>query len=106
MLLKLANTGAHKNLEEVVVSSERYQRKITWKQSVEQLASQFKDTIILHRAINMRDSAKSGKKSVKRIEELEFQRSILIPKEYREQDIPEYFGSSCKSVGKLMSFRR
>lgn len=91
MLLKLANTGAHKNLEEVVVSSERCQRKITWKQSVEQLASQFKDTIILHRTINMRDSAKSGKKSVKRIEELEFQRSILIPKEYREQDIPEYF---------------
>lgn len=91
MLLKLANPGAHKNLEEVVVSSERCQRKITWKQSVEQLASQFRDTIILRRTINMRDSAKSDKKSIKSIEELEFQRSILIPKEYREQDIPEYF---------------
>ena len=39
----------------------------------------------------MRDSAKSGNKNVKRIEELEFQRNILIPKEYREQDIPQYF---------------
>lgn len=91
MLLKLANPGAHKNLEEVVVSSERCERKITWKQSVEQLESQSKDNMILHRAINMRDSTKSSKKSVRRIEELEFQRSILVPKEYRGQDIPEYF---------------
>ena len=91
MLLKLANPGAHKNLEEVFVSSERCQRKITWKQSVEQLASQFRDIIILRRTINMRDSAESGKSNVKKIEEIEFQRSILIPKEYREQDIPEYF---------------
>lgn len=93
ILVKLANPDSSKNLQELAVYSQRCQRRITWKQSVAWIPSSNKTIRVLRRTISMNDSnhAQAPLKRVKKLEEIEFQKTFLIPSEYREQNIPSYF---------------
>jgi len=87
-LLKLARPGTRKSLREVIVSSAREERRIVWKQSVEQLASQRRGFTLLARRTSMTDTGSSGRDVV---EELEWQRGVELPRELRDAHIPGYF---------------
>ncbi len=87
-LLKLAQPGARKSLREVVVSSLREERRITWRQTVKRLGSPFRGGRALMRRISMTDTELNSRDL---IEEVEWQRRIELPHNFRDEHIPGYF---------------
>ena len=87
-LLKLANHGTRKSLRSVTVSSARVRRQIVWKQRVKPLPSSQRGVSLLARRITMTDS-KFGKSEI--VEELEWQKRLKLPDEFRHQRVPGYF---------------
>ena len=87
-LLKLAHHGTGKSLECVTVSSERYNRRIVWKQKVRQLPSSERGTTILARRITMADTESGTTQSE---EEIEWQKRFELPAEFRREQVASYF---------------
>ena len=87
-LLKLSEPRRRKSLEEVTVSSERLNRRITWKQSTKQLPLALKGFRLLARRISMTDTAREKREA---IEEHEWQRLVEIPHTFADSDIPGYY---------------
>jgi hypothetical protein len=91
ILMKLAQPQAPKSLRQVEISSERCDRFLVLKQTVAVLSQQ-KGLTIVRRAIHLDDSRLSDSQVNRHtIEEVEFQRTILLPQQYRDQAIPGYF---------------
>ncbi len=101
-LLKLAQPGAVKSLRDVIVSSAREERRITWRQRVEQLASPKRGVTLLVRRITMIDS-KLGRTEA--VEELEWQRKFELPEKFREERIPGYFRERASRIRIGVSLR-
>ncbi|MCY3856229.1 MAG: DUF3883 domain-containing protein [Rhodospirillales bacterium] len=87
LLLKLAQPGTRKGLRNVSVVSVRTGRHIRWTQSVRRVRSA-RETMLFVRRITMTDS-KSGSREL--MEEYEWQKSVALPPEFRQQRVPGYF---------------
>jgi len=107
VLIKLANPESSKSLQELVVSSKRCQRRIAWKQVVAKLSSSSHNARVLHRTITMKDYRNNGRfaKHVQKLEEIEFQKSFLVPQEYRHLNIPSYFRIAGGRIRLTLSMR-
>ncbi|HBB98592.1 MAG TPA: hypothetical protein DC054_24680 [Blastocatellia bacterium] len=86
-LLKLADVILPNSLREMVVSSSRHERTINWEQTVRRLASPARGVTLLSRRVQMVDS----KGPDQTMEELEWQRSVTLPREFDVRLIPGYF---------------
>src|SRR5258708_6639086 len=90
-VMKLAQPQVPKSLRQVEISSIRCNRLLVLKQSVK-IISQQKGITVIQRTIQLTDSnASSSHESKRRIEEIEFQKIISLPPQYREQMIPGYY---------------
>lgn len=90
-LMKLAQPGVRKSLRQVEISSIRCERSLVLKQSVRSLSQQ-KGITAVRRTIHVVDSKPSDSQaSGHTIEEIEFQRVIPLPQQYRDQTIPGYY---------------
>ena len=86
-LIKLADHGKRKSLREVIVTSDRHSRRISWKQSVQKLPANRRGVTLLHRRVSVMDNHSDRFA----IEELEWQRALPIPGHFSNQRIPGYF---------------
>ena len=90
-VMKLAQPQTPKSLHLVEISSKRCDRSQVLKQSV-RVISQHKGITAVRRTIHLTDSEPIGSRSPRTtIEEIEFQRVISLPPQYRNQDIPGYY---------------
>ena len=107
MLIKLANPGYSKSLQELVVSSRRCHRRIIWQQSVVTIPSFNRRVKALHRTITMKDTQRTeqSSKHVQKLEEVEFEMSLRIPERFQQQNIPEYFRVSGGRIRLALSIR-
>ena len=92
-LIKLAQPNSPKSLRELVVSSERCNRRIRWSQSATKVNASIKNVVGVHRQIRVTDSPLdgSGKRHQQTVEEIEFQKYLDIPSEFRNETFPSYF---------------
>ena len=92
-VIKLAQPGTRKNLQELVVTSERCQRKLAWKQQVNVLPCRQRGVRLLHRIIRSQDTKVFDDRPRFRqaMEELEFQTILSSPKGFESQRVPGYF---------------
>ena len=92
-LIKLAQPNSTKSLRELVVSSERCNRRIRWSQSATKVNTSIKNIVGVHRQIRVTDSPLdgSGKRHRQAVEEIEFQKYLDIPSEFRDETFPSYF---------------
>ncbi len=87
-LIKLGEVKSRKNLREVIVTSERLSRVLSWKQATKQLPKAPKGYRLMIRKGTMSDTDSEKKK---RVEELEWQRLVEIPPHYSRSNFPGYF---------------
>lgn len=109
MLIKLANPGSSKSLQEVIVSSKRCGRRLVWKQSVSGIPSSSTQKFkIFNRTATMRDSGKPGVSSThtKKLEEIEFQKNLRVPEEFKQHKIPGYFRTVGGRIRLALSLRQ
>ena len=92
-LIKLAQPNSPKSLRELVVSSERCNRRIRWSQSATRVNAFNKNVVGVQRQIRVTDSPfdGSGKRHQHTVEEIEFQKYLDIPTELRNETFPNYF---------------
>ena len=92
-LIKLAQPNSPKSLRELVVSSERCNRRIRWSQSATRTSTFNKDVVGVQRQIRVTDSPLdgSGKRHQRTVEEIEFQKYLDIPVEFQNETFPSYF---------------
>ena len=92
-LVKLAQPNSPKSLRELVVSSERCNRRIKWSQSATRVSTFNKDVVGVQRQIRVTDSTPdgSGKRHQRTVEEIEFQKYLDIPTEFENETFPSYF---------------
>ena len=92
-LVKLAQPNSPQSLRELVVSSERCNRRIKWSQSATRVSTFNKDVVGVQRQIRVTDSAPdgSGKRHQRTVEEIEFQKYLDIPTEFENETFPSYF---------------
>ena len=107
ILVKLARPGSSKSLQELVVTSERCNRRIRWVQSATTLPSSARNVTALRRVVSVFDGPLEGPGSRRRrtMEELEFQKNVDLPQEYRGQTFPSYFKSSSSRIRIGVSLR-
>lgn len=90
-VMKLAQPHTPKSLHLVEISSKRCDRSQVLKLSV-RVISQHKGITAVLRKIHLTDSKPNGSRSpLATLEEIEFQRVISLPPQYRNQDIPGYY---------------
>ena len=92
-LLRLARPKSTKTFRELVVSSERCDRRINWVQSATEFVTSAKNVVGIHRKIRVKDSSFNGESIHQRqtFEEIEFQKSFAIPQQLQGNDFPGYF---------------
>jgi hypothetical protein len=91
-LVKLAQPGSRPSLRKVTVSSARQDRVLVWRQKVRFIRRHRLRGPVLERTIELRDGAVSAEPPiVKKITELEYQRSFVVPSEFRSRIFPNYF---------------
>ena len=92
-LIKLAQPNSPKSLRELVVSSERCNRRIRWSQSATRVNTSVKNVVGVERQIRVIDSQldDSGKRHRRTVEEIEFQKYLDITRELRDETFPSYF---------------
>ena len=106
-LIKLARPGSSKDLRELVVTSERCNRSIRWVQSATTLPSSARNVTVLHRVVRVFDGPLDGSGSSRQqtMEEIEFQKNVELPQEYRGQTSPSYFKTSSSRIRIGVSLR-
>jgi hypothetical protein len=87
-LMKLAQPGARKSLEEIAVLSERHSRQLTWRQTVKRIPCPDRSVTAIKRQIRVSDSQLQ---KLTTLEEIEWQRVYDVPDRYHSQGIPGYF---------------
>ena len=92
-LIKLAQPNSPKSLRELVVSSDRCKRRISWSQSATKVNTSIKNVVGVQRQIRVVDSPldNGGKRHRQTVEEIEFQKYLDIPSEFRDETFPSYF---------------
>lgn len=89
-LVKLALPGARAGLRQVSLRSTRIGRSLDWKQKAEAVRSNMKGVTVTSRAGRLVDVA-AGTRSSRAFEEMEFIKSVEVPREYADRNIPAYF---------------
>jgi len=87
-MMKLAQHNTVRSLNELIVSSERCERRIVWKQSMEQLRCRYPGIKVLKRTVRVSDTRTTRPQI---LEEVEWQKVYSIPPEFSDQTIPGYF---------------
>ena len=89
------------------VTSKRCGRQLVWNQSVKQIVARGLKGTLLRRRIRTDDSGDGTEQpaSPQTIEELEFQRVLSIPTEFRQRNIPAYFVLPARRIRMALSFR-
>ena len=92
-LIKLAQPNSTKSLRELVVSSERCNRRIRWSQAATRTSTFNKGVVGVQRQIRVTDSALdgSGKRRQGTVQEIEFQKHLVLPAEFQNETFPSYF---------------
>ena len=106
-LIKLARPGSSKSLHELVVASERCNRRLRLVQSITTLPNSARNVTTLRRVVRVFDGPLEGPGSSRRrtIEEIEFQKNVVLPQEYRNQTFPSYFKASNSRIRLGLSLR-
>ena len=104
-LIKLANPGRKRGLTRVSVSSERCGWRLEWRQSVSPVVARGLKGNLLRRSSRTRDNKVEQPARRQVIEELEFQRVLCIPAEFRQRNIPAYFVLPARRIRLALSFR-
>ena len=106
-LIKLANSRGRHSITNVRVTSKRCGRQLVWSQSVKQMVARGLKGTLLRRRIRTDDSSDGTEQpaSPQTIEELEFQRVLSIPPEFRQRNIPDYFVVPARRIRLALSFR-
>lgn len=104
-VLKLDQPGASKRLREIVVTSVRQNRQITWKVSASRLPTRATGVTALWRVVRMYDvfPSRSHARPVT-LEELEFQKSFAVPAHFRGRQVPTYYRVSGGRIRIGLSF--
>lgn len=89
-LVKLALPGARTGLRQVSLRSTRIGRSLDWKQKAEAVRSNMKGATVTSRAGKLVDVA-AGARTSRAFEEMEFIKSVEVPSEYADRNIPAYF---------------
>lgn len=89
-LVKLALPGARTGLRQVSLRSTRIGRSLDWKQKAEAVRSNMKGVTVTSRAGKLVDVA-AGARTTRAFEEMEFIKSVEVPSEYADRNIPAYF---------------
>jgi hypothetical protein len=89
-LVKLALPGARAGLRQVSLRSTRIGRSLDWKQKAEAVRSNMKGVSMTSRAGKLVDVA-AGARTSRAFEEMEFIKSVEVPSEYADRNIPAYF---------------
>lgn len=105
VLLKLAQPGAGRNLTHLAVSSKRHNRRVSWTQTVEKVTTRVRDVTALRRQVRRYDERESGRAMRSQIEEMDFQRSVVVPPEHVGQSTPGYFRTTKGRVRLSVSMR-
>lgn len=106
LLMKLAQPRAPKSLCQLEISSKRCNRSLVLKQTVT-VKSQQKGIITVRRAIHLADSKPSNSQATGHtIEEIEFQRVIPLPLQYRGEAIPGYYNVPGGRIRLAVSMRK
>jgi hypothetical protein len=91
-LVKLAQPRVRRSLRSVMVSSARLDRTLAWRQDVKLLRRHRLRGPVLQRTIELRDGrASPGSALVRKITELEYQKSFQIPDSLQSWVFPDYF---------------
>ena len=106
-LVKLAHPGSPRSLHDLVVTSERCHRRIVWRQAVKEVPCSVVGIAAFERSIEMTDATRSEPPSRRRrtLQETEFQKSYVVPPEYRQRQIPGYFRVPGGRIRLGLSFR-
>lgn len=102
ILIKLAHPGSHKSLREVLISSERHGRSLSWRQSVSALPSGERGLKVVRRKIQLDDSKNLKPQTV---EEIETQKTFALPERHRGQEVPSYFVAGGGRIRLSLSLR-
>src|SRR6266849_2165027 len=106
MLMKLAQPQATKSLRQLEISSIRCDRSLVLKQTVTVLSQQ-KGITVVRRNIHLADSRPiDSDVNGHTIEEIEFQRVIPFPQQYRDQAIPGYYNVPGGRIRLAVSMRK
>lgn len=89
-LVKLALPGSRAGLRQVSLRSTRIGRSLDWKQKAEAVRSKMKGVTVTSRAGRLVDVA-AGTRTSRAFEEMEFIKSVEMPSEYADRNIPAYF---------------
>ena len=87
-MMKLAQHNTVRSLNELIVSSERCERRIVWKQSMKLLRCRYPGIKVVQRTVRVSDT-RAVRPQV--LEEMEWQKVFSIPTEFSDQTIPGYF---------------
>ena len=92
-LIKLVEPDSAKQLKQLVVTSERYDRRIRWTQSAKKIDCSARYVTAIQRTLRMEHGQMDENVSVRRqtISETEFQKSFELPVEFRHVTFPSYF---------------
>jgi len=91
-VLKLDHPAASKRLSEIVVSSDRQDRKVSWRQSASEMATRAPGITAVRRVVRMQDMSPSNRQARPLIvEEVEFQRTCRLPERFRGRQVAGYY---------------
>ena len=93
ILLKLASPNSTKNLRELAVTSERCDRHIRWIQNAKLVKSYSRNVKCIQRRVRVYEGshAGTGKQRQTTVNEIEFQKTFVIPNRFRSHVFPSYF---------------
>jgi hypothetical protein len=97
-LVKLAARSSKRSLNSAIIRSARCTRQIIWSQKAENFRCQLRGVTGIRRRVRLVDETEGSKSSVISFSEIEFQRRVVIPEEFRDRKFPSYFrspGNSC-----------
>lgn len=91
-LLKLAEPGARRSVHLLTVTSDRTETTLDWRQKTKLVRSLPRGGKLVERSIELRESIAGWDGSTSdKITELEYQRPVTIPKQFRTRNFPSYF---------------
>lgn len=101
-LIKLVVPDSPKQLERLVVKSERHDQRIRWTQSAKKIDCSARYVTAIERTLRVvRSRLDTSNSSQQTTREIEFQKSFKVPNQFRHVAIPSYFRASSRSRVKI-----
>lgn len=91
ILIKLAQPGSRRNLTDVIVTSVRHNRRLSWTQVATNVRGSTAGVRVLRRTVRRYDAHQGTRPVRSELDEMEFQRIVSLPAEFPNRTIPTYF---------------